>query len=694
MLRLSGHVVGLRAAWARLVRGNSSDAKIEPMLRAAIDVLPEGIVFLDRDGRYLLWNQSYAEIYQKSADLFAPGARLADTLRIGVERGDYPEAIGREEEWLAARLALLDNPGTRHEQWLSDGRCIMVEERNTADGGTIGLRIDVTEMKRREESFRLLFEGNPAPMFVYDPDSETVRSFNDAARAHFRLADEDTLGMLASRLFAEDDWAQARLALSGDLPVRDRIWKQRRADGSALESILFTRDTGFAGNAGTIVCVFDVTERRRAEAKIAHMARHDALTGLANRTQCREALGALLRDQAASVGLLVVDLDHFKIVNDTYGHLVGDKLLEHVAARMVATAPAGSLAARLGGDEFAVVLPANLAMPDIISAAVGIVAAMREPFVVDDHRLFIGATVGVAAAPVHAGDPETLIRFADLALYSAKADQRGTVVLFDPDMDTAARERHRLENDLREAIRTGGLEVHYQPLIDLKTSAIQGYEALVRWNHPERGLIGPDHFISLAEETGLIDLIGQFVLNTACAEAATWSNNETLAVNVSPVQFRNANLLRVVTQALATSQLAPERLEIELTEAVLMEKAPQVAATMSALRSLGVGLSMDDFGTGYSSLSYLLSYPFTKIKIDKSFVSSLDTKPNSQAIVKAIIGLGRSLGMSVTAEGIEEGSVLEYLRNQGCGQGQGYLLGRAKPARDLSLPGGSAARAA
>jgi diguanylate cyclase (GGDEF)-like protein/PAS domain S-box-containing protein len=653
------------------------------MLRNAIEVLPEGIVFLDAEGRYVMWNERYAEIYRNSADLFAPGARLADTLRIGVERGDYPEAIGREEEWLAARLALLDNPGTRHEQWLSDGRCIMVEERRTADGGTIGLRVDITEMKQREESFRLLFEGNPAPMFVYDPASETVRSFNDAAREHFGLSDEDARDLPARYLFVEKEWPEARDALAGRLPVRDRIWRQQAADGGHLESILFTRETGLAGSPGIIVCVFDVTERRRAEAKVAHMARHDALTGLANRAQCREALGARLRGPDAAVGLLAVDLDHFKIVNDTYGHLVGDALLEHVAARMVATAPAGSLAARLGGDEFAVVLPAGLTMPQIVTAAVGIVAAMREPFLIHDHRILIGATIGVAAAPLHARDPETLIRFADLALYSAKDEQRGTVVLFDAEMDSAARERHQLENDLRHAIRTGGLEVHYQPLIDLQSGDTQGYEALVRWNHPTRGPIGPDQFIPLAEETGLIDLIGTFVLNTACAEAATWAGGETLAVNVSPLQFRNASLLRVVTQALAASQLPPSRLEIELTEAVLIEKQPQVAATMAALRNLGVGISMDDFGTGYSSLSYLLSYPFTKIKIDKSFVSSLDTKPNSQAIVKAIIGLGESLGMTVTAEGIEQGSVLDYLKSHGCGQGQGYLFGAARPAGEL-----------
>ena len=653
------------------------------MLRDAIEVLPEGIVILDAEGRYLLWNERYAEIYAKSADLFAPGKKLADTLRIGVERGDYPEAFGREEQWLSERLALLENPGVRHEQWLSDGRCIMVEERKTAGGGTIGLRVDITEMKRREESFRLLFESNPAPMFVYDPQSERVRSFNDAARTHFGLSDEEARDLPASHIFADHEWPAARLALSGQSSVRDRVWQQRGAADNLLESVLFTRETGFDGNPGMIVCVFDVTERRRAEAQIVHMARHDALTGLANRTQCREALVSRLRAPDASVALLVVDLDHFKIVNDTYGHAVGDILLEQVATRMVASAPAGSLIARLGGDEFAVVLPAGLNMPEVITAAVGIVAAMREPFRVEDHRLLIGATVGVAAAPLHARDAEALIRFADLALYSAKAEQRGTVVLFEPEMDTAARERHQLENDLRQAVRSGGLEVHYQPLVDLQTGRTQGYEALVRWNHPERGQIGPDQFIPLAEETGLIDQIGQFVLNTACAEAATWTSGEILAVNVSPVQFRNANLLRVVTQALAVSQLPPGRLEIELTEAVLIQKAPQVAATMTSLRSLGVGISMDDFGTGYSSLSYLLNYPFTKIKIDKSFVSSLDTKPDSQAIVKAIIGLGGSLGMTVTAEGIEEGDVLDFLKGEGCGQGQGYLFGAARPAQQL-----------
>lgn len=655
----------------------------EQMLRDAIEALPEGIVFLDEEGRYILWNQQYAEIYQKSADLFAPGAKLADTLRMGVARGDYPEALGREEEWLAERLARLNNPGSRHEQWLSDGRCILIEERRTANGCTIGLRVDITEMKRREESFRLLFESNPAPMFVYAPESETIAEVNAAAAEHFALCADRARGLSAQAIFGDEDWADARQALRGAAPIRDRIWRQVRSDGSQLESILFARETGFGDEPAIVVCVFDVTEQRRAEAKIAHMARHDELTGLANRSHCRERLEAMLLKAGRAneeLGLLAIDLDYFKAVNDTFGHLIGDALLRRAAERMVAVVPEGVLIARLGGDEFAVVLPGHLGIAEVAGQ---LVEAMRQPFFIDDHRIHIGATIGVAISPSHAGDAETLIRFADLALYSAKADQRGSVMLFEPEMDVAARERHQLERDLREAVRAGKLEVHYQPLIDLQTGEVEGYEALLRWPDPVRGNVPPDQFIPLAEETGLIDAIGQFVLNSACDQAVLWPEGTRIAVNVSPVQLRNANLLTIITQALARSGLEPSRLEIEITEAVLIEKNPQVSATMQALRQLGVGMSMDDFGTGYSSLSYLLSYPFTKIKIDKSFVNCLDTKPNSQAIVKAIIGLGERLGMKVTAEGIEQSAVLDYLRSEGCAQGQGYLFGAARPAGEL-----------
>jgi len=661
----------------------------EERLRAAVDALPQGIVFLDPDGRYILWNEEYARIYHKTADLFRPGIRLADTLRMGVLRGDYPEAFGREEEWLAERLALLAQPGLRHEQWLSDGRCIMIEERKTADGCTIGLRVDITEMKQREESFRLLFESNPVPLLVYDPETDLLVAANEAAAAHFGYPLRQLEGMPAEALFAPDEWPDAQVLLACSRSEKDRFWRQRAADGSKLESVLFTRQSILDGRLATIVSVFDVTERRKAEARIAYMARHDELTGLANRAHCRERLHQMLEDQVQKPGrnlsLLLIDLDHFKPINDTFGHLVGDALLAEVARRMATLVPQSGLLCRIGGDEFAVIMEGR-GTDTIELVASAIAKGMREPFRISGCNIHIGATVGLAIAPADSRDPETLLRYADLALYAAKAERRGTWKRFHRDMDAAAQEKGRLEADFRKAIRNGELAVHYQPLISLETGEIEGREALVRWHHPIRGTIMPDEFIALAEEIGLIDVVGQFVLQSACREAARWPDDIKLAVNVSPVQFRSSNLLGIVLQALSSSGLDPRRLELEITEAVLLEKGPNVSNVLKSIRALGVGISMDDFGTGYSSLSYLLSYPFTKIKIDKSFVQRLTTEPDSRAVVQAIIGLGQSLGLTVTAEGIEREDVLDYLRTAGCQQGQGYLIGTPCAADDMVPP--------
>ncbi|HKT15081.1 MAG TPA: EAL domain-containing protein [Allosphingosinicella sp.] len=653
-------------------------------LRSAIDAFPEGIVFLDPDGRYILWNQKYAEIYHRSSDLFAPGARLEDTLRVGIARGDYPEAAGREETWLKERMALLANPGTRHEQRLSNGRCIMVEERRTADDCTIGLRVDITEMKRREESFRLLFEANPVPLFVCEGDN--IVSANEAAARYYGYA-ADGLGFdSVEQLFHVDDWHDARRAIVGGCVPPDRIWRQQRSDGTQLESILFTREIEHEGRPATLVGVFDVTERRRAEARVEYMARHDELTGLPNRAYCREALAAMmagLEAKGGSVAVLMIDLDHFKDVNDSLGHSIGDALLAAAAKRMLGLAPADVMVARIGGDEFAMLVPFDCGGERAFEMAARLVEEMAKPFKIEAHGLTIGATVGIALAPVDSAEPESLVKFADLALYSAKQEGRSAWRRFTPEMDVAAQDRRRLENDLRRAIRNGELVIHYQPLIDLQSGRTDGYEALLRWHHPERGLVPPSEFIPFAEEIGLIDTIGSHVLQTACRQAALWPDATKLAVNISPLQFRDSRVLQMTAQALATSGLDPTRLELEITEAVLMQKKEGVIATLNGLRALGVGIAMDDFGTGYSSLSYLLSFPFSKIKIDRSFVDELDQRPESQAIVRAIIGLGVSLGMAVTAEGIEQASVLEYLKTAGCPQGQGYLFARAAPADEL-----------
>jgi diguanylate cyclase (GGDEF)-like protein/PAS domain S-box-containing protein len=657
-------------------------------LRNAIDSLPQGVVFLDNEGRYILWNRQYAEIYHRSADLFRPGIKLEDTLRVGIARGDYPDAIGHEEEWLRNRLRLLDNPGVRHEQWLADGRCIMIEERRTADGDTIGLRVDITDLKKREESFRLLFQNNPVAMFLYDIEHQAVVATNQAAADYYGYSPEQLRGMRAEALFLSSEWDEARIALAASSVSPDRIWKQRRADGMQVETIIFSRQLVQENRLITLVSMFDVTERRRAEAKIAYMARHDELTGLANRSHFRDALEArLARGEAEDrrCAVMIIDLDHFKAVNDTLGHMVGDRLLAAAAERIRHNLPADALVARLGGDEFAVILPSWGDIGDAAAPAERIIHELAAPFPIEGHSLSIGATVGIALAPEDSEDAGTLVQHADLALYKAKNSGRGIWRRFEPGMDVAVQTRRKLEADLRRAVERGELVVYYQPLVNLESNETVGYEALLRWDHPERGLVLPSDFIPVAEEIGLIGVIGQHVLHTACHDAAQWPDDITVAVNLSPLQFRSSDVLQLTVHALAASGLAPSRLELEITEAVLMERSDEVLATMKSLRALGVGISMDDFGTGYSSLSYLRNYPFSKIKIDRSFVQDVDSRPASQAIVKAIIGLGNSLGMKVTAEGIEEPEILDYLRREGCDQGQGYLFARPVSVEELDF---------
>ncbi|MFC0204193.1 putative bifunctional diguanylate cyclase/phosphodiesterase [Novosphingobium soli] len=656
-------------------------SQAEARLREAIEAMPQGIVFLDDEDRYILWNEKYAQIYQGSADLLQPGVRIEDVLRIGIQRGDYPEALGQEEAWLSERLARLRRPGVRHEQWLSNGRCILIEERKIESGGTIGIRVDITDLKQKEETSRLLFERNPLAMFVYDLDTSRIRVANAAACALFDYAPGTMDGIAASDLFPETMWPRAAVLLGADNDDTGDCWKMLRRDGACLEAVISTRLSELEGYSGTIVSIFDVTERRRIEQRMAHMARHDELTGLANRAHCRERLRELLEqtETRETITLALVDLDHFKPVNDTYGHHFGDAVLTEAAHRMRELMPPGALLCRIGGDEFAVIFRrSSLTQAEVVSKA--IVTTLSEPFFVMGHAIHIGATVGFASSPYDSRDHETLMRYADLALYAAKAERRGTCRSFEARMDAAAQEKSRLEQDLRAAVREGLLEVHYQPIVDLQSGAVVCYEALLRWYHPDRGRVPPDVFIPLAEEIGLIDQIGRFVLHSACNAAIRWPERISVSVNVSPLQFRNGNLLSTVINALSTSGLAPERLELEITEAVLMEKGPRPAAIIRNLRAFNIGISLDDFGTGYSSLSYLLNYPFTKIKIDKSFILNLHREASSRAVIRAVIGLGRSLGLVVAAEGIERESERDYLRDQGCKQGQGYLFGKAEPS--------------
>ena len=427
----------------------------------------------------------------------------------------------------------------------------------------------------------------------------------------------------------------------------------------------------------------DITERRIAEAKIAHMALHDALTNLPNRLFFREQMDNHLTHlgQDDSFAVLCLDLDRFKTVNDTLGHPYGDKLLHQVSERLRNCLREGDIIARLGGDEFAI-LQANLVQHgDTTMLATRIIDAIGRPFDLDGHQVVVGVSIGAAMAPVDAKNPDQLLKHADMALYRAKADGRGTYRFFEPDMDARMQTRRSLELDLRRAITHGEFELYYQPLVNLQSEQVCGFEALIRWRHPERGMVSPADFIPLAEETGLIVPIGEWVLRQACAEAARWPKLISIAVNLSPAQFKS-DLPTTVINALSHSGLAADRLELEITESVLLFNNESTVSTLHQLRALGVHISMDDFGTGYSSLSYLRSFPFDKIKIDRSFIHDLSSKKDARAIIRAVAALGCSLGMATTGEGIETREELEYLKREGCTHGQGYLFGKALPAEN------------
>ena len=445
-------------------------------------------------------------------------------------------------------------------------------------------------------------------------------------------------------------------------------------------------------DSGSVASHEDITDRKRAEDKILHMARHDGLTALPNRALFQErveqALALSGRGQRCAV--LCLDLDHFKTVNDTFGHPVGDALLRAVAERMQACVREGDTVSRLAGDEFAVLL-VGLDQPESAGElAQRITRTVSEPFKLEGQNVVTGASVGIAVAPRDGNTPDKLMKSANTALYRAKQDERGSQRFFEPEMDARLQARIALERDLRRAVVNQEFELVYQPVYNLAENTICCFEALLRWHHPERGPVSPMEFIPLAEETGLIVPIGAWVLRQACAEAAHWPGSVKVAVNLSAIQFKNKALVQTVTQALETAGLPATRLELEITESLLLKSTTDTLGTLHELRDMGASIAMDDFGTGYSSLSYLRSFPFDKIKIDRSFVGDISEKPDSIAIIRAIVSLAKSLGMLTTAEGVETPDQLSCVRLEGCNQVQGYVFSRpvsAAAARGMLADG-------
>jgi diguanylate cyclase (GGDEF)-like protein len=559
-------------------------------------------------------------------------------------------------------------------------RDTVVDRRRNLAGFVVG----IFDLPLLIQSIRVTTGASPAvSVNVYPPFTGQIVSL------------EETLPDYSSASTAPRSMRDVARAVhwSGSLKIGDTDWQVRAVPtaGGPLET---TYDRAGAVlivgmlltlSLSTYLMLASRNSRRLslANRRVLELAQTDILTGLPNRAFFLARLDGLngrLKDGGPTFSILMLDLDRFKNVNDSLGHGAGDVLLRQVAQRLKSALRASDVLARLGGDEFAIIQEACEDQRACSTELAGRIAKLvTEPFLLPGHRVEIGTSIGIAIAPDHGRDQEQLLKKADLALYRSKSAGRNCFTIYDEAMSAELEARNTLEGDLRDAIARCQLEVHYQPFVDALSGARRGFEALVRWRHPTRGLIPPDQFIPLAEETGLIVPLGEFVLRRACADAAAWPSGLTVAVNLSPIQFKEAELFEVICAALADSGLPPERLEIEITESVLLERGVENHAFMERLKGIGIELALDDFGTGYSSLSYLTAFPFDKIKIDKSFIRNLTLHPRSSAIISSIVTLARGLDMSVTAEGVETREEFERLKALGVNFAQGYLFGRPQP---------------
>jgi diguanylate cyclase (GGDEF)-like protein/PAS domain S-box-containing protein len=774
------------------------------LLNDALATMAQGLCMFDADNRLVLWNTRYAEMHGMQG-LLRAGMTLREVLQLRIEVGsfaDEPDDYVRR----AARAAQAGLP-FRNVFALPDGRSIVVTNHARPGGGWVSTHEDITELKQREASFRLLFQSNPLPMWVYEDGSLRFLAVNDAAVEHYGYSREQFLAMSALDIRLPADRDLARRAAQNHNYRSEKTWRHIKADGTQIEVAVVARALPYEGRPAWLAAIVDLTDRNRAEdeirrtrtfldtiinnvpsnivvkelpsfryllvnrageryfdlprekmigltageifpketadlilandlvllesgqdqyssehtiitpndalrvvtttrlavkgedgqpqymitvinnvtertryeARIEYLAHHDSLTDLPNRAAFNEHLAATLEKTAAAKGsfsLLCMDLDRFKEINDVFGHAIGDEMLRQVSRRLE-QACEGAFLTRLGGDEFTVV-SVGPEPSEAEALSERLCATMAGDIEIQGHLLRAGLTIGVSIYPNDGCDATTLLANADAALYRAKAEARGSIRFFEPDMDKRLREKRALQHDLRVALARNEMELYYQPQAFI-SGEITGFEALVRWHHPTRGLVAPGMFIPPAEESGLIMSLGEWILHEACREAASWPRPLQVAVNLSPVQFQHGDLAALVHSVLLETGLKPSRLELEITEGVLISDFSRTVSILRRLKLLGVRIAMDDFGTGYSSLSYLQAFPFDKIKIDRAFISNLEHNPQSEAIIRAVIGLGRGLDLPITAEGVETQAQLDFLTRESCQQIQGYFIGWPAP---------------
>ena len=664
------------------------------LLDAALEAIPYGFCIWSDEFKLVLWNRHYLDTYGFPSHRIRKGMTLGAIVRLSGELGHHPDQT--PEEFLEAYKAeLLANRGGGRKntrELLAGGRWVETGHVHAPGLGWVVTHEDVTEelassevAQRRERdlerhNIRLDAAVNNISqgLCMFGADRRLVICNAQYAQL-YGLPDEllqpgatleDTLQfMFETGLEAGED-NEAYVRWRREVIQRGAYArKELQLNGRTILMKHHPMQDG-----GWVATHEDITEQRKQEARIQHLARHDALTELPNRVRFLEELttleAALVRGEKAAV--LQVDLDHFKGINETYDHVMGDKVLKQASARLWGATRETDLVARLGADEFVLLLRPVERPAEAAAVAERIVKSMAVPFSIDGQQIVIGASVGVAMAPQDGDTGDALMKAADLACRRAKQEGRATFQFFERGMDAAIRRRREIEQGLRRAHERRELRLEYQPLVSLAADRITAMEALLRWDSPDRGPVSPAEFIPIAEEAGLIGPMGEWVLRQACRTAASWPTPARVSVNLSPVQFRRGRLYETVVGALENSGLAPERLELEITESLLLAENEPTLQTLHRLRRLGVRIAMDDFGTGYSSLSYLRSFPFDKIKIDRSFMRDLG-RADGLAILRAVIGLGHSLGMSVTAEGVETEAQLEAVRSEGCDEVQGFI---------------------
>ena len=663
----------------------------------AISTMAQGLCMLDAQLRLVDCNDRYRQLFSLPAHVAKPGASLWDMVRYSVAAGRHPGLT--VEDVMAGRLAIFASakPATLRTKGVDGARTVETVYRPTDDGGWVATYDDITEREQAEltlaqqhQRFDAALNNMPHGLSMFDAERRLIvcnRRFAEMYRLPQDLTEQGTPFDQITAYRSSTDQAPA------DVETYSRQMRKIGAQGkphnyrvALVDGRTIQVDYEPMISGGWVVTHQDVTEAIRAAARISHLALHDALTDLPNRVLFQEKLAeALLRvPRGENVAVLCLDLDRFKAVNDTLGHAIGDELLKAAADRLRGCVRDSDTVARLGGDEFAIILPFGEQPTGATSLASRIIDSLSAPYTIASHEIVIGTSIGVSIAPNDGTTAEQLLKNADLALYRAKSDGRGVFRFFEPAMDARMRARREMELELRAALANSEFEVFYQPLVNVTIGQVTGFEALRRWRSPARGLVPPNDFIPLAEEIGLIVPIGAWVLKQACREAAKWPNQIKIAVNLSPVQFKSDKLVFDVIAALAASGLSPQRLELEITETVMLHETETTLAMLRQIKALGVAISMDDFGTGYSSLSYLRKFPFDKIKIDQSFIRELSDAHESVAIVRAVMGLGASLGMVTMAEGVETLEQLRTLQAEGCAEAQGFLFSPAVPAGEIT----------